>query len=172
MFCWLRQWRMSSAMDDGRAISPRLAQHAARCRQCGIFLDGSRRLGEALAGDSIRARQGPWPRAARPMGTVARRRWLPVAAAAVVLVAVGWWWIRSRDEQSPSPQPIVQAPPSSEGDSGQVVFAPYLYPLEWVGPSLSAMEQASVAPMEEELEDLTRRAQDAAGTLLSYVPRR
>ncbi len=92
--CQIRQYRISNALNDGRALSDSLQRHVDGCSQCSEFLSKSRALGENLA--PAEYEPPAWLRirvmsnllagspAARPASPA--RRWLPAAAG---LAAIG-----------------------------------------------------------------------------------
>ena len=47
--CPIRQFRISSALDDDRELSASLQRHVDACPRCRQFLDNSRSLGKSLA---------------------------------------------------------------------------------------------------------------------------
>ena len=79
MRCSWTQWRISSAIDDGRAVPARALAHGARCETCGRFLAVARVMDDVLPGT---AGDGPAP-ASR--ASVLRRVAWPAAGLAAEL---------------------------------------------------------------------------------------
>ena len=118
---WTR-WRISTAIEKGRPLSPRLVRRIRRDPQCRHFYEVSLAMAERLRHDAaelLRHEQDrlrdaaplhvPEPsRTAAPRPSLRPGR-LPALASAVIVLAsvVGagiWWW------PSPSPPPVPQPP--------------------------------------------------------------
>ena len=102
--CQIKQYRISSALDDGRALSGSLQRHVDGCPDCREFLNKSRALGNRLSPTDyeppawLRTRVMSKVLAGNPPARPAwsARRWLPATAglaamgivAAVIAVSV------------------------------------------------------------------------------------
>lgn len=118
------KWRISTAVEKGRPLSPALARRVRRDPESRRFYEASLAMTERLRRDAeeiVEAEQARLgeigPLEPLPAGTTAssRRAWsarLVLAmgtAAAVIGLALGaaaWWW----PSRSPSPSPRAQAP--------------------------------------------------------------
>ncbi len=92
MFCVFYKWFISDALDNGKALSPRLQRHIDRCPRCRHFYETMNQLGRALAAQAPQAVSSSRPASAERIfdltGTAPRNfygRYL--AAAAVFAVA-------------------------------------------------------------------------------------
>ncbi len=163
MFCWLRQWRISSALDDGRDIPPALRRHAEHCRPCGRFLECSRRL------ESLR------PSAAAPMvrprsRKTIRPRWVAAASAAAIAAVMVLWLYRGWSDQTEQPPPS-QMPVVAEQDEPDQMEAYLSLSRDWADRSLATLSARSTEPLQRELELISRDVEALAVTLAGYVPR-
>ena len=163
MFCWLRQWRISSALDDGRDIPAGLQRHAERCDHCKTFLEGSRRLGVALR-DGASTLDVSVPQVTpRP----AWQRWAPLAAAAAIIVAaiVLWMSLVSGPPESTAHNIVKQRNPLEKLDISSRM------PIDWASDYLAEIPKAADESMYRELSGLSRDTEAAARKLVSYLPR-
>jgi hypothetical protein len=163
MFCWLKQWRISSALDDRRALPASLRGHTERCDRCAAFLAGSRRLADQLRSEA--ATPAAEPQIIRlPLW----RRAVPAVAAAAALVAIAAGisvWRGGPDTPRPDPATIAAPRRQSPGMPDPFRAAGL------ANQSLAMIERSSTEPVREELQGLSKDAEAAVSTLLSYLPR-
>ncbi|MGI9242318.1 MAG: hypothetical protein ACR2RV_16085 [Verrucomicrobiales bacterium] len=110
--CNIRQLRISSALDDGRALSAPLQRHVDACPRCRQFLEQSESLEIRLSDSPPNSAQTPaWMRT-RIMAEVrastpehahrARPAWLPTAAGiAATAILVGLITMSTRQDEVP-----------------------------------------------------------------------
>ena len=109
--CLIRQYRISSALDEGRELSSSLKRHIGTCRRCRQFLEDSRSLDESLAAKvdfdppawlhtRVMAKIGT---AGRPVGQERLpSRWFPaLAGAAGIAIVAGIIAIGVNSEDRP-----------------------------------------------------------------------
>ena len=113
--CNIRQFRISSALDDGRQLSEPLRRHIDACPRCRQFLKQSESLGIRLSDGFSNSVQSPaWLRT-RIMAEVgamapdqthgARPYWLPAAAGVAAMVAlVGLITMSTCQDEVPDPE--------------------------------------------------------------------
>ena len=162
MFCWLRQWRISSALDDGRDVPAGLRRHVMRCDRCRAFLEGSQRFGSVLRDEATSVDEPLSP-------TPAWRHWAPAAAAILIAVAGLWMWLDSRAPRTSAPS---SSPPLiAETSPLEKLDAPLTIPRDLADRSLAMIQELSGKPMRREMDGLSRDAEAVADALLSYLPR-
>lgn len=159
MFCFWYQWRISQALDGGRALPPKVARHVECCPACGRFFRVS-----LLTGRRFRQAAEAVPATVLPV-TRPRRRGLhgtgALAVAAAMLVALGLatahWWPRASHTLQPTPDAtgfalnLVGA--LADGDTDR----------DWLAGAVET-------PLEIELLQLTRDTEAAATFLLARLP--
>lgn len=119
--CKLRQFRISSALDDGRQLSASLQNHIDACPRCRGFHQQSCAIAASLV--PAAAPDAPaWlhtkimarVRSAEPVATAAApRRWLPaVAGLAAIAVAAGLITLKfQKNAIPPEEQAVAWSPP-------------------------------------------------------------
>jgi len=163
MFCWLRQWRISSALDDGRDLPAGLRRHVEICDHCKSFLEGSRRLGVVLRSEASTLDEPIVPVASKPTW----QRWAPVAAAAAIIVVATVLWTLLGSAPSQPPAPIITEQPNPL----KALDTPFQMSRDWANKALAEIPKASVESMHRELNGFTRDAEATARVLVSYLPR-
>lgn len=104
MLCTLYQWQISSALDDGRPLSPRVSRHVAACPQCRRFHERCLGIADGLVREApdalspvppglkngiLGALDRRRPPMALPSVNVARNLWLrPAMAAGLAAVVI------------------------------------------------------------------------------------
>jgi len=165
MLCWFKQWRISSALDDGRDLPAGLRRHVGRCERCKAFLEGSRNLGIVLRHET----ETPAPPVQQVTPAPLWRRWAPAAAVIVVIVGLRVWQdSRTLPTSAPAPPPPRLAAPAIPLDEPP---PPLPVPQDWASQSLAAIQEASSEPIRRELSGLLPDAEATVSTLVSYLPR-
>lgn len=168
MFCWLKQWRISSALDDGRDLPAGLRRHVARCDHCKAFLDGSRYL-EGVLRKEARTLDEPLTKVTP---TPTWQRWAHAATAAAIIAAAAgmWMWFGSGAFKTPAPSP--RSPHvAAQKNLLEELDAPFLMPADLANQSLAMIQEASFESMRRELNGFSGEAVATASTLVSYFPR-
>ena len=115
---WTR-WRISTAIEKGKPLSPTLARKVRRDRECRRFYDASMVMAERLRRDAEDVVQGEQERLAAaglpepslpaaiqsPCPARPLRPALATAAAVLIALALGagiWWWPSTPDPRPPS----------------------------------------------------------------------
>ena len=114
--CPIRQFRISSALDDDRELSASLQRHVDACPRCRQFLDNSRSLGKSLAAPTP-VETPPWLHTkimAKVNGTFPdemakeSRSWFPALAGAAAIAVVATLVAVNVDPNTPAQEEVVQ----------------------------------------------------------------
>jgi len=165
MFCTIYQWRISSAIDEGRELWPAAAGHAAKCPPCHQFLQAARSLETSLREQAFAA-AAPDPLATKRSPTYARRLVLTsglAAAAAIILVLVLGAFTGSKD-------PIPQPPPAISSSPPGLADLAGAFGLDLHSRTYDQLLADDFKPMRRELDNLADDAHRTTAALLTYLP--
>ncbi len=167
----LAKFRISNALDRGKALPASLARQVAASDELGRFAEGCAGLGRALKESAPPPAAPAWLHgsimgavraAARPAPGLAALRWAPAAGLglALALASAVVVWTRSHS---------VKPPPGAPMAITQALGAPGTA-LELGGRVTRAVPSGMVAPLSDELERLNRDLDQTAQFLLANLP--
>lgn len=166
MLCWLRQYRISSAMDGGRELSPALRRHVARCARCRSFQEGASRLHAVLSSAAAASVVSPCRMTRLP----AWRRWTPAAAAAAVILVAAGWWTRLPPTDGEAGTPSLNLSPAVDLLPPGSPVAALDFAEAMTRHSLAVAREASADSFRREWEGWSQDIEAVASTLTSYLP--
>jgi hypothetical protein len=126
MLCFIFKWKISRALDAGKALSRLTKRHLAGCEACREFTGCGKEIERRLSHDAALLLSDPRPelvekvkRAIKEAGTApsglrprtGRRALKPVFAAAAALALIGvslFWLVRSRPSGMPPLDPLLK----------------------------------------------------------------
>lgn len=170
MKTWFAQWRISSALDDGRPLSPALQRAVEQSAELRRFVAGHRAVEQALkasvpmavAPPALHAAIMQAVRRAAPKRIAARPEWrprlVPAAACGLLLLLLGtgyYCWHR---------------PPVAASSPGSSSLAAASSALDAGGEIVCAMPGAALAPLTNELQSLNRDVTAAGDFLVASLP--
>lgn len=147
MWCSICQWLISAALDGDKPLGRVTTRHVQRCPRCRQFWQASAAVDLRLRMDTCAAppaRRSSPGRVLPLPGLVGRGLLSAAALAAIILLA------------------IALGPPGTPRRIRRPVPDP--------GNYMSDVEKLATAPAKAEMNHLAQDAQDAAKTLLSYLP--
>src|SRR5690554_5045764 len=165
MLCRLRQFKISSAIDDGRDLPSHIRKHIDRCPRCGEFWRNTLLLKECLHDESANAPAPPSSRRAswfRPVVT---------STAAAVLIGAMGAWVFLQNYQPPQPTPPASHAQAQQPADGPVVgLNPAEDAIALAQTYLTVLHDAAQRRMMNEFEGLSADLRTALVTVARNVP--